>query len=265
MSARETERRPPRRGFTSAKAGDNGQMSNLLRLSRILAGDDRTVIVALDRPRALYTPTLAEPGGLVTACRQGGADAVIVGAGTLQKCARHLRGLGVILAIGPAHGRAQRVVDLALRLGADSVKAEVFPFDDRHQEAVGQLEELGMACTESSMPLLAEVVPGGFDAISMHTSTNIATGARIAAEMGADIVKVPWPSEGTLEEVVSYATIPVVILGGPTSGRAAMSNRAASAAKAGAAGVAVGRNVFEDSDPVAAIAELRDAVHGDIL
>ena len=191
----------------------------------------------------------------MTACRRGGADAVIVGAGTLERCAQHLRGLGVILAIGPLHGGAQKAVDHALRLGADAVKAEVFPFGDRHQEAIDQLEDRGIACAARSLPLLAEVVPGSFDAVAIHTSANIATGARIAAEMGADIVKVPWPNKGTLEDVVSYATIPVVILGGPASSRTAMSGRAASVVKAGAAGVAVGRNVFEDSDPAAAIAE----------
>lgn len=82
---------------------------------------------------------------------------------------------------------------------------------------------------------------------------------RIAAEIGADIVKSvhPGTTEG-LAQVVESCPVPVLVAGGPKEADAEVAyQRARSAMEAGAAGLVFGRNIFEASDQAAELAQFR--------
>ena len=89
--------------------------------------------------------------------------------------------------------------------------------------------------------------------------------ARLSAELGADLVKVIWPTEGQggYAEVVDTCFVPVVLAGGPgeeTPEGAASLARAA--INAGGAGVMFGRKIYRSPNPAATIDMLLDIVHG---
>jgi len=45
------------------------------------------------------------------------------------------------------------------------------------------------------VPVLAEMLPGGFVKRELHTPENIAMAARIGVELGADIIKTDYPKD----------------------------------------------------------------------
>jgi len=76
--------------------------------------------------------------------------------------------------------------------------------------------------------------------------------ARAGAELGADVVKTVYTgSPETFKEVVRGTPVPVLVAGGPKldSDRAAL-EMVAGALAGGAAGVSIGRNIFQAKDPI---------------
>jgi DhnA family fructose-bisphosphate aldolase class Ia len=107
------------------------------------------------------------------------------------------------------------------------------------------------------MPLLTMVYV--FGASTPDDADRIAHGARVAAELGADIVKVPYTgSVDSFRKVVAGCFAPVVIAGGERGGWRDVRATVVGAIEAGAVGVCIGRNVFQHEDPARAISELRE-------
>jgi len=76
--------------------------------------------------------------------------------------------------------------------------------------------------------------------------------ARAGAELGADVVKTLYTgTPESFHEVVRGCPVPVVVAGGPKldSERAAL-EMVAGAMAGGAAGVSMGRNIFQAKDPI---------------
>jgi DhnA family fructose-bisphosphate aldolase class Ia len=96
--------------------------------------------------------------------------------------------------------------------------------------------------------------------------------AVIAHDMGAPLLKVPVPDVSPGREriaavarVVASVGVPVLFLGGPRgdpSGRPAVLDEITDAMAGGAAGMAIGRHVFEDPEPETMAKLVADAVHG---
>jgi class I fructose-bisphosphate aldolase len=87
---------------------------------------------------------------------------------------------------------------------------------------------------------------------------------RIAAEIGADLVKCIYPgSTSAMLEVIEGCPAPVLIAGGSKAATAqAAYQRAESAIAAGAAGLVFGRNIYECADPAQELERYRQIVHG---
>lgn len=249
-------------------------MDKSRRLSRIFGSDGRALIVAMDhggfsgpargieRPEETLRRVIA-PSGV------GGADAVLTTFGIARRFPGELAPVGLILRadggtspLGPAPDRTRQLfgVEDALRLGADGLAVTIGLGLEDEREALGYLSTLGSDCARWGMVLVAEMMPGGFDRTEMHTLDNIRLGARIAAELGADVVKTPFV-EG-FEEVTGTCFVPVVIPGGSKMSRDALLEMVRSALAAGAAGVAIGRNIWQDEDPSALTATLAEILHG---
>jgi DhnA family fructose-bisphosphate aldolase class Ia len=92
---------------------------------------------------------------------------------------------------------------------------------------------------------------------------NVKHAARVGAELGADIVKVPYT--GSIEsfaEVVRGCPVPVVIAGGPKmDSDEDIFKMVDGALKAGAAGLSIGRNAFQHKTPEKMVAALCKMVH----
>ena len=89
--------------------------------------------------------------------------------------------------------------------------------------------------------------------------------ARIAMELGADVIKTQYTgSPETFQRVVqAVSPVPVVTAGGPLASERHVLTAARDAIAAGAHGVSFGRNVFQHPDPSRILRLLHAVVHGD--
>ena len=200
----------------------------------------------------------------------GGADAILTSYGMARNFEAEIAPLGLILRLdvgatklgkmGP--GISFYTVEDALRIGADAVAVSAFPGTPEETATLQLLAHTITSAHAWGLPVMAEMQPGGFDAPAERRSLEAVTlSARVAAELGTDWTKVPY-AEG-FERVVQNTYVPVVMLGGARADSPDPLFKAVHAAiLAGAAGVAIGRNVFQASDPQAMVAALSAIVHG---
>jgi DhnA family fructose-bisphosphate aldolase class Ia len=137
----------------------------------------------------------------------------------------------------------------------------------------GALELLGRVLEDAAsvgITALIEAVPWRDGAMD-HDIEAIVRAAVIAHDMGAPVLKVPMPAaapgdarSAAVTRVVASVGVPVLFLGGPRRGadRAPVLSEVRDAMNGGAAGMAVGRVVFEDSDPAEMARLVAAAVHG---
>lgn len=243
------------------------------RMKRIFRTDGRALIVAMDHG-LIDGPCagLEQPGETIAKIAAGGADAILTSYGVARRFAGELAGLGLILrvdggatSLGNSSGPGATFfgVEEALRLGADAVAVSAFPGSPVEVESLERLAHVIAAAHSWGMPVMAEMVPGGFDSPpDKRTPEAIALAVRVGAELGADFVKTPYTPG--FERVVSTCYVPVVVLGGAKRGNeAAMLADIQAAIDAGGAGVAIGRNIFQAEDPAVMTAAVAQVVHGE--
>jgi putative autoinducer-2 (AI-2) aldolase len=86
---------------------------------------------------------------------------------------------------------------------------------------------------------------------------------RIIAELGAQLVKTYYCDEG-FEDVVAGCPVPVIMAGGKKLPERDALTMASNAVRAGAAGVDMGRNIFQSAAPAAMMRAVRAVVHDDV-
>ena len=168
-------------------------------------------------------------------------------------------------AIDPAQGSKSLVaqVEDALQIGADAVSVQVNLGVDGEGAMLRDLGAVASACGRWSMPLLAMMYVRTKGMTSTRTE-DVKLAARVAAETGADLVKVSHPgSVEAMREVVDGCFVPVLVAGGERANDpAGVAAAVRSALDGGAAGICVGRNTFQAPSPSAMLRTLAELVHG---
>ncbi len=103
---------------------------------------------------------------------------------------------------------------------------------------------------EYSIPVIVEVLANDFG--KTNDPEYVKNGARIAAELGADVLKVFYCKN--FENVVNNCPAPVILAGGPKDED--IKTWAKNAIDCGAKGFAFGRNVFQSENPMGFIDEI---------
>lgn len=97
-----------------------------------------------------------------------------------------------------------------------------------------------------------------------HDGVLVANAARMAFELGADVIKVALPDDvRPLAQVASALPVPIVVMGGPAHDPKTLFRSVRDALDGGVRGVALGRNVWQHRDPAAMVRALRALVHDD--
>lgn len=237
------------------------------RMNRIFRPNGRTLIVAMDHVGFVNNPLpgLIRPKETVRRCVAHGADAIMTTMGTAQACMDEIGDAGLILTIPSAERPAiDLAVDRALRMGADAIKLVVHPFRNRPDPTMLNLTWLGAECAAWGMPLLAEPIPGGWEAgPEMRTPEVLAAGARVSAEAGADLVKTFATQDPSAFGIIAEnCPVPVVVLGGAKTENVGNLLRGVRAAMDhGAAGVAIGRNIWGHPQPDRVVSALAALLH----
>jgi DhnA family fructose-bisphosphate aldolase class Ia len=242
------------------------------RLNRIFRNDGRSLIVAFDHGLTEGpTQGLEEPGKILAEIVAGGADAILTSYGIAMRFAKEISALGLILRLDVGGTKLGKMgpgiqffeVEDAIRVAADAVAISAFPATPQEQATMQMLAGVIAEAHTWGMPVMAELQPGGFDAgPKFFTTENIALSARVAAELGADWVKVPHADN--FNQVVNSCYVPVVMLGGvKVKDERALFEVVHTAIQDGANGVAIGRNIFQADYPASIVAALAAIIHAD--
>jgi fructose-bisphosphate aldolase/2-amino-3,7-dideoxy-D-threo-hept-6-ulosonate synthase len=120
-------------------------------------------------------------------------------------------------------------------------------------------------CDIYGVPLLAMVYPRGPKISNEHDAVAVAHAARLGAELGADIIKTNYTGNiDTFKQVIESCPVPVIIAGGPKiETTQQILQMVSDSMKAGAAGISIGRNVFQHDDQTLIVRSLIALVHED--
>lgn len=240
------------------------------RLRRIFRDDGKTVIVPMDHGVSIGpVKGLEDMARLMVELAKGGVDAVVVHKGWARLLDFSSMGLivhgsaGTDLSPDRLRKTACATPLEALSLGADGFSLHVNVGSETDYEQISFLARSSRACSRLGLPLLAMMYPRGAKVQEEHSAKEVSHAARIGVELGADVVKTNYTgSPDSFKMVVESTRIPVVIAGGPkTSSTREFLKMVSEAVSAGAAGVSIGRNVFQHKDPRRMAEALKAIVH----
>lgn len=155
----------------------------------------------------------------------------------------------------------------ALRNGADAVLTYIFlGTTDLEFEAkeIARNAQVARECEQVGLPLIIETLARGPGVANPTAPDWIKLHTRVAAELGADVVKTEYTgSARTMCDVVSTCPIPILVLGGERRSDQAASDLIRGVRESGAAGVFFGRNVFQSPDIVGFLKKARALLDGE--
>lgn len=244
------------------------------RLNHIFRENGKAFIVAMDHA-ALFGAMdgLQSPGEVIRQVRAGGADAILTSYGVSKQFVEEIGDMGLIMradgglsSLAKERGPLHLIygVEDALRLGADAVVTMGMPGSRFESQMLPYLSELVSECSKWSMPVLAEMLPAGFEnPAEMWTAENIGHACRIGAELGADFIKTTYSGDvESFRMIVEQVYVPIVVLGGTKSEDPRdLLESFHGAIQAGASGVACGRNISQCDEPVKMAAAIAAIVH----
>ena len=242
---------------------DWGMKNRLARIFNQKSG--KTVMLAVDhgyfqgpttglkKPRETITPLLPY------------CDSLFVTRGILRNCINPSTNAPIFLRVsgGPSVLGELSNEDIttsmkeALRLNAVGVGMSIFVGDKNEDRTISSLGKLVNEAEEYGMPVLAITAVGKEMA---RDARYLGLATRIAAEIGAHIVKTYYCAED-FDKVVEGCPVPIVIAGGKKIPESDALQMASDAINKGAAGVDMGRNIFQSENPVAMIQAIRAVVH----
>ena len=250
------------------------------RMSRIFGTSDRAIIVPVDdnlisqnniglqnMPKKIRSIEMAKPNAIL--CYYGTATLlsdyniptiINITASTVQS--HHTRKVLI------------SSVQQALAIDAAAVAVHINISSEYESEMLENLGVVAEACNNYGMPLLAIVYPrkeaefGDENYLQLREKNRdeytslIAHCVRIVFELGADMIKTQYTGDsGSFSQVVAAANNhPVFIAGGAMLEEQELYDMAKEAEAAGAAGVRIGRNVFNRVNSSEVIDNLRKIV-----
>jgi fructose-bisphosphate aldolase, class I len=194
----------------------------------ILASDGRALIVAMDHARTHGAiEGLEDPGAVIEASVDGGADAVMTTFGVVKRYHEQLAGrIPTIIRLdgGPSLYREDWLaytewsllhsVEDALLLGADGVVLMAFVGIPVELETYRAVARVAGECLRANLPLVVEALPCPGERIPDPKAPDaMASAARIGFEHGADFVKSYYTED--FRKVTDNCPVPVLIAGGP--------------------------------------------------
>lgn len=158
----------------------------------------------------------------------------------------------------------------AVEMDAACVVVNLFMLPDEPElfrQCVQNIARVRADCTRYGMPLMIEPlvmlpndVRGGY--LVDGDAEKIVTLVRLAAEMGADIIKAdPTTNPEEFHRVIEAARVPVLARGGGKEDLRLVLQKSAALVAQGAKGLVYGRNIYQHANPKAVVAALMAIIH----
>jgi len=237
------------------------------RLARVFSPDDgRAVMLAVDHGYFQGPTTGLERIDLTIVPLIPYADALMITRGALRSTIPPEMSKPVVLRSSGGQSILKELsneriaVDIedAVRLNASALAVQVYIGGVHEHESIGNLVEIVDAGNRHGIPTMA-VTGVGKDLVRDAKYLGLAT--RMCAELGAHFVKTYYCETG-FARVAAGCPVPLVIAGGKKLPELEALQMAYHAVNEGAAGVDMGRNIFQRQAPKAMIQAVRAVVHG---
>jgi 3-hydroxy-5-phosphonooxypentane-2,4-dione thiolase len=237
------------------------------RLSQLIQPDGHCFFLPVDHGY-FQGPTrkLEKPGDTVEPLLSY-CDALFVTRGVLRACIDPADSKPIILRVSGgtsvvgkdlAHEGITTSVRDAVRLNVAAVGISIFVGSEYEHETLMNLANLVNECEEYGIPVMAVTAVG--KELEKREARYLALCCRIAAELGARVVKTYWCEE--FDKVTNGCPVPVVMAGGPRcETELEVFEFVYDGMQRGAIGVNLGRNVWQNEHPVAMAQALRAIIH----
>jgi putative autoinducer-2 (AI-2) aldolase len=246
-----------------AGALDWGMQNRLARIFDPHSG--RTVMLAIDHGYFQGPTTGLERVDIDIVPLLPHCDALMLTRGVLRTMIPPTFGRGIVLRAsgGPSILKELSDEEIAVdadevaRLGVAALAVQVFigsPFETRSVHNLTRLVDLG---NRLGVPVFAVTAVGKE---MVRDAKYFRLACRICAELGAQMVKTYYVPEG-FETVTASCPVPIVMAGGKKLPEIEALTMASRAVEEGAAGVDMGRNIFQAEAPVAMLKAVRKVVH----
>ncbi|MFB6303186.1 MAG: 2-amino-3,7-dideoxy-D-threo-hept-6-ulosonate synthase [Haloferacaceae archaeon] len=238
------------------------------RLDRI-GTDGRIVNVPMDHGITIgATDGLRDIESTIDAVTRGGADCVLTQKGLAPRVHGHRNGAGYVVHVngsttmGPDSNdkRTTGTAREAVRAGADAVSFHINVGSDHEPDQIEALADLTREAHELGLPVLAMTYARG-PGVDEHDADSLAHAVRIGEELGADLMKTAFSRDDRFGEVTGATAKPVIAAGGSPRGDRTMLQQVRDAMDMGAAGVSMGRSIFQHEDPEAITRAVAGIVH----
>lgn len=245
---------------------DWGMQNRLARIFSPVSG--KTVMLAIDHGY-FQGPTrcLEKPGATIKPLLPF-VDALFVTRGVLRACVEPRGAKPIILRVSGGTSMAgpdltdefvSTSIEEMIRLNVQAVGVSVFVGSAHEHQTLKNLAELVNRCEPYGIPVMAVTAVG--KELGKRDARYLALACRIAAELGARVVKTYWCAE-EFEKVVQGCPVPVVIAGGPQcETEREVFDFVADGMSKGAIGINLGRNVWQSPHPVAVAKALQAIIH----
>ncbi len=238
------------------------------RLSRIIKTDGRTVMLAVDHGYFLGPTSGLEDAEKTIKPLLPYADALMPTRGIIRTSVTPSTETPMVLRVSGGNsildedlsneGLTVSMED-AVRLNVAAVAISIYVGSPNQKETLLNLTKLVDEGHRYGIPVLAVTAVGK----SMGRDARyLALCCRIAAELGAHFVKTYY-CDG-FEKVVKTCPVPIVMAGGKKLPEMEALELTYSAISRGAAGVDMGRNIFQSDSPVAMIQAVKAIVHDNV-
>jgi len=242
---------------------DWGMQSRLARVFR--PPTNRTVMLAIDHGYFQGPTTGLERVDLSIVPLLPYADALMTTRGMVRSTIPPTCGAPIVLRAsgGPSvlkelsNEQIAVAMDDALRLDAAAVAVQVFIGGEFETQSIRNMTQLVDEGQRAGVPVLAVTAVGRE---LTRDARYLRLAVRICAELGAHVVKTYYCADG-FDTVTASCPVPVVMAGGRKLPELEALTMAYRAIEGGAAGVDMGRNIFQSDHPAAMIRAIRAVVH----
>ncbi len=156
-------------------------------------------------------------------------------------------------------------VDKAIELGAVGVGYTIYVGSENEEQMLVEFSRIEDEAHAKGLVVIAWMYPRGKKVEGKETDKDVvAYGARLGLELNADFVKVPYTGdrESFKWVVQSAGKTGVLVQGGNKTDWLSLESEIAGCMDAGAAGIAIGRNVWQDDNPDEVSRKLAEIVYG---
>ena len=238
------------------------------RLAQLIQRDGRVLFMPIDHGYFLGpTSKLEKPGDTIKPLLPY-ADAVMLTRGILRNCIDPSNTKPIILRVSGgtsivgedlSNEEVTTSVKEMIRLNVSAVSMSIYIGSKYEHQTLMSLARLVDECEDYGIPVMAVTAVG--KEMEKRNARYLALSCRIAAELGARVVKTYYCNEG-FEKVVEGCPVPVVIAGGPkVDSEFEVFEFIHDSLQKGAIGVNLGRNIWQSENPIAMIKAIRGIIH----